>query len=76
MEGDIRIEPCPWCGKEAVPYLEGTYSDGWTSFVQCSDTLNCGSRGPIKRTSACSNDEWVIENEAINDWNSVVKKEN
>ena len=74
MKGDTKIEPCPWCGEEAVSYLEGTYVAGWTSFVNCSD-YKCGARGPTKQTPAYSNDEWVIENEAINAWNSVVKKE-
>lgn len=75
MKDDIKIEPCPWCEKKAVTYLEGTYSSGWTSFVQCSDTLHCCARGPTRQTPGCSNNEWVIETEAINAWNSVAQKE-
>ena len=75
MKDDIKIEPCPWCGKEATSWLEGNYVDGWTSSVNCSD-YKCGAQGPVKQTPGLSNDEWVIKGEAIRDWNSVAKKEN
>ncbi len=74
MKDDIAIEYCPWCGSVAVPYTEGSYSNGWVSHVLCSNSLDCGAQGPTKRTRGCSNDNWVIESEAIKDWNSVVKK--
>lgn len=66
------IEPCPWCKKPSKTYLEGSYVNGWTSFVYCSDMLDCGARGPTIRTLGLSNDNWDTEDRAIEAWNLVV----
>jgi len=47
--------------------------EGWLAFVECCD-FNCNSRGPNKRTKGMSNDEYIIEAEAIESWNKVVEK--
>lgn len=68
-----RILPCPWCHKDMRVNISGSYTSGWTSFVECCD-YNCGARGPQKKTTGRSNDEYVVENQAIKAWNEVVKK--
>ncbi len=70
----VKIEPCPWCKKEAKAYLEGSYSEGWTSFVSCSNISECDARGPVKTTCGGlkgGNDEYVVETHAIEAWNTV-----
>jgi hypothetical protein len=69
---DKKIKPCPWCMKEAKIYLEGSYVSGWEAFVECSDLLYCGARGPSKRTSAMSNEEHIAEDQAIEAWNKII----
>ena len=68
---EIPIEPCPWCGKEAEVYSDGSYVDGWFSHVECCD-FYCNARGPLKMTGTMSNDEYKNRDEAIISWNEVV----
>lgn len=70
---DKKIEPCPWCGKDVKCYISGSYVEGWLAFVDCCD-IDCNARGPNKRTKCRSNDEYIIETEAIEAWNKVVGK--
>lgn len=67
---ECDTNPCPWCGKKAVVYLNGTYVDGWISFVECSD-FSCNARGPKKQTGGYSNDEYETQDQAIELWNAV-----
>lgn len=64
--------PCPWCGRNGRIYVQGSYSQGWFAFVDCSNS-NCGARGPTERTSGYSNDEHLIQQQAIEAWNRVCK---
>lgn len=67
-----KREPCPWCKSKAESYTNGSYVEGWISFVECSD-FECGARGPKKQTGGMSNDERITEDQAIEAWNTVVK---
>lgn len=72
--GDLKPSPCPWCKSKAEPYLNGSYVDGWVSFVVCSERSGCGARGPEKRTGYRSNEEWEIQDEAVKAWNKVARE--
>ncbi len=67
--------PCPWCHKDARVYLNGSYVEGWTSFVECSDYL-CNARGPQKQSGPMSNDDYVTQDRAIESWNMVATVDN
>ena len=64
---------CPWCGANGSAYCEGSYVDGWIAFVECSNSIKCGARGPSKRTGARSNDEHNVLEQAIKVWNAISK---
>lgn len=65
---------CPWCGANGSVHCEGSYVRGYIAFAGCSDILNCGARGPDRRTTAHSNDEHIILEQAVEAWNTVVKR--
>jgi len=65
-------KPCPWCGGNSMVYVNGSYVEGWTAFVECDNRLKCGSRGPTKQTKCLSNDEYVVQNQAVDSWNTVI----
>lgn len=63
--------PCPWCGEKASLYVSGSYVDGWFAFVECTEVLKCGVRGPGRRTKGMSNDEYELCDQVIKMWNTV-----
>lgn len=69
-----KPNPCPWCNSKAESYLNGSYVDGWVSFVECSNRLECGARGPEKRTKTRSSDECAVQDEAVEAWNKVARR--
>ncbi len=54
--------------------MSGSYVEGWFCFIECSDTLHCGARGPEKRTKGMSNEEYELQDQMIKLWNTICKE--
>jgi hypothetical protein len=72
--GEFIPLPCPWCGKDTKIYEEGSYVEGWVAFVECSNVLNCGARGPERRIEPRSSNEDSLRDRVIELWNKIVGK--
>ncbi len=61
----------PWCGEKAKVYTSGSFMEGWCCFVECSEMLSCGARGPEKRSKVHAYDEYELQDQVIRLWNTV-----